>query len=745
MSTTTDPSAQKYTHRTLVTAEEAATLSPKRRRALAETGRLPVSVPADTPAIAEVSPAAEVPSAAEHLPGTPSNLGLRKFRDPLPQPSHLRTDELPEGDALRVPARVIRARLHADLPETELWGYAGSIPGPTIEARTGRAARIDWVNELNDCNGERAHLPFDVVRLPATVDQDGNSIPDIPQANTPGGNLDPLHHDSNGPVPQHNPAPNSYPPLEGAADVQAATVVHLHGALTDGYNDGWAHNVVLPGHVARSTYPNGQASSTLWYHDHAMAVTRFNVHSGLAGFYLIRDEVEESLCLPTGPHELVAMIADRNVETEPGEISSFAPTGRLLYKQAGVGDGTAAATEVPVTGPFTIVNGKIWPTHRAPARWHRLRLVNASNARVFRLALYDTTDETIPLATELPSNPEGNFGKDPESFGIRRLDDALVVIGTDVGLLPTPQRATGGALELGPGERADLLVDLGALRGRTVELRNESATSINAKPGAVEATVMQIEVDSERTPDPFTLPEVLNPDYTRWTRRDDGAVVVGPDPERDVVHEYTQAWLVVIPPGIGDNGHPQLWEMEDVSDTPEDQLGDEEIIRISVPGGNKPMVLRAASKLFDDTVHIMIPEGGWALWNVLHLGGPEHPMHIHMASFQMLQRSSWELDTDTGAVVGFDPATSSTPEPLPVPRPGPEIDPVTASTKDTWVVGPGEVVSFLGRFDGASGEFMYHCHILDHEDHTMMRPFVVLPADVLALHGEHGGGGHGGH
>jgi spore coat protein A len=61
------------------------------------------------------------------------------------------------------------------------------------------------------------------------------------------------------------------------------------------------------------------------------------------------------------------------------------------------------------------------------------------------------------------------------------------------------------------------------------------------------------------------------------------------------------------------------------------------------------------------------------------------------------------------------------------------------------VVGPGEVVSFLGRFDGASGEFMYHCHILDHEDHTMMRPFVVLPADVLALHGEHGGGGHGGH
>ena len=58
--------------------------------------------------------------------------------------------------------------------------------------------------------------------------------------------------------------------------------------------------------------------------------------------------------------------------------------------------------------------------------------------------------------------------------------------------------------------------------------------------------------------------------------------------------------------------------------------------------------------------------------------------------------------------------------------------------KDTWVVNAGEWVTVLGHFEGATGSFMYHCHILDHEDATMMRPFVVLPPDLLSFHGDHG-------
>lgn len=115
-------------------------------------------------------------------------------------------------------------------------------------------------------------------------------------------------------------------------------------------------------------------------------------------------------------------------------------------------------------------------------------------------------------------------------------------------------------------------------------------------------------------------------------------------------------------------------------------------------------------------------------------------MHIHMTTFQMLSRRTLTLTADGTPL--FDTASGSTTVPLPVLLPGPAIDPILAGTKDTYLVDPGEWVSVLGHFDGAAGSFMYHCHILDHEDHTMMRPFVVLPPDVLAFHGAHGGGHH---
>ncbi|QCV94704.1 multicopper oxidase family protein [Acidipropionibacterium acidipropionici] len=641
--------------------------------------------------------------------------------------------DLAEGRVLPICARPFRTRLHADLPDTEIWGYEGSVPGPTIVVRSGHPVRIDWGNALvsEDAGGsdERAALPYDVVRVPP---QPGGVADTVRIATLPGGRMQ-----AHG---RHGPA-NAYPMLEGTDQIRSATVVHLHGSLTDGHNDGWAHNVALPGRWTRCSYPNGQESATLWYHDHAMAVTRFSVFAGLAGFYLIRDDVEESLHLPSGNRELVLAIRDANLETETGAADSFVPTGRLLYKQAGIGTGDAAA-EIPVTGPYTLVNGKIWPTHEARPGWQRLRLLNASNARILRLALYDTTDEAIPADSDpLPARSDGGFGDDPTAFGMHRLPEALVVIGTDAGLLPAPVVAPGGAVNLGPGERMDVLVDLAPLAGRTLELRNESATALNPQPGQTDATAMQIRVGSGPVDDPFTLPESLSPN-PRWKLLPDNRVVVGPDPDHDVVTPEQQVWLVDAPPGTEGNGHPQLWEMADVSDLPPDQVGANDVIRLSGGKGGKPMVLRAAAKLFDDTVNVMIADGAWVRWNVVHLGGPAHPMHIHMTSFQMIERLAWKLDQKTGNVPGFDPATGSTPSPLPVPGAGPAIDPVTGGTKDTWVVQPGEVVSVLGRFGGATGEFMYHCHILDHEDHTMMRPFVVLPRDILAMHDGHGSGGH---
>ncbi|AXE38472.1 multicopper oxidase family protein [Acidipropionibacterium virtanenii] len=704
--------------------------SEARLRALAETGSLAL------PTVPTAPRSLSVTGAAPPGPAEPSTLGLVKFRDELPQPPVIDARQLPEDRPLPICARPVRTQLHADLPETVVWAYEGSIPGPTIVVGSGREVRVDWGNDLvTTMHAERAALPYDVVRVPP---QPGGVGATVRLANLPGGRME--AHESHG----HDDPENAYPMLPGTDAIRSATVVHLHGSLTDGHNDGWAHNVALPGRWTRCSYPNEQESATLWYHDHAMAVTRFSVYAGLAGFYLIRDDVEDALCLLSGDRELVLAIRDVNLETEPGGSDSFAPTGRALYKQAGIGEGDAA-TEIPVTGPYTLVNGKIWPTNRAQPCWQRLRLLNASNARILRLALYDTTEENIPAGSApLPARTDGGFGDDPTAFGMHRLPDALVVIGTDAGLLPAPATAPGGAVNLGPGERMDVLVNLASLAGRTLELRNENATVLRPQPGQADATALQIRVGDTPVRDSFTLPAKLSPNQ-RWTLRPDNRIVVGPDPHHDVIAPEQQIWLVVAPPGTEGGGHPQLWEMADISDLPPHQVGAHDVIRLAGGPGQSPLVLRAAAKLFDDTVTIMIAEGAWIRWNVIHLGGPAHPMHIHMTSFQMIERRAWALGQG-GNVPGFDPATGSTPSPLPVPGPGPAIDPVTGGTKDTWVVQPGEVVSVLGRFGGATGEFMYHCHILDHEDHTMMRPFVVLPRDILAMHGGHGGGGHdGGH
>lgn len=111
-------------------------------------------------------------------------------------------------------------------------------------------------------------------------------------------------------------------------------------------------------------------------------------------------------------------------------------------------------------------------------------------------------------------------------------------------------------------------------------------------------------------------------------------------------------------------------------------------------------------------------------------------MHIHMTQFQMIDRRRWPLQG--GAVAGFDLATGGTPVALEVPKPGRPIDPTAAGMKDTWLIQPGEWVSVLGHFAGACGSFMHHCHILDHEDATMMRPFVVLPRELMTFHTGHG-------
>ena len=260
--------------------------------------------------------------------------------DPLPIPapaipSGSRTS--PIDPARRVPyyriaARQFQSQVHRDVPPSTFWGYEASCPGPTLEARRGQPLLVEWVNEL-----PHQHLfPIDHTIHGAEADK-----PDV------------------------------------------RTVVHLHGGRTGPESDGYPENWVAPGQSAVSYYPNQQEAAGLFYHDHAMGITRLNAVAGLMGMYLIRDEFEDSLHLPKGAYEIPLVIFDR----------SFRPDGRIYYPVSGKPD---APWVSEYYGSAILVNGRIFPYLEVQPRKYRFRLLNSSNGSFYRLSFSADATVTSP-------------------------------------------------------------------------------------------------------------------------------------------------------------------------------------------------------------------------------------------------------------------------------------------------------------------------------------------------------------
>ncbi len=221
---------------------------------------------------------------------------LAPYVDALPVPRRLRAAD--HHRRLTVHTRAATHRFHRDLPDSTVWGYDGSVPGPTIEAERGRPVTVEWSNDLD------GQFPVVVTVASAAADDHG-----IPVQCVPG---------LSGGVPDAR-----------AAALTGHTVVHLHGALTPASYDGWAENLFAPGQQAVFHYPMDQRAALLWYHDHVMGTTKFDVYAGLAGLWIVRDERERELDLPEGPpFEVPLLIQDRNFDLdEHGRLS-----GRLLHK-----------------------------------------------------------------------------------------------------------------------------------------------------------------------------------------------------------------------------------------------------------------------------------------------------------------------------------------------------------------------------------------------------------------------------
>jgi FtsP/CotA-like multicopper oxidase with cupredoxin domain len=567
---------------------------------------------------------------------------LTKYLDPLRIPPRKKVGS---QKSLEITMCAARVRLHSELPPTAVWTYEGHFPGPTIEVRRGHNLRVAWRNEIE------GDFPVTAVELP--------------NATT-------------------GPGRDGAEPRADVAAMPPWTVVHLHGAHTGADNDGWTENGALPGRAQLSEYPNDQAATTLWYHDHAMAITALNVVAGLAGMYLIRDAEEDALRLPSGALEVPLIVCDRNLDMDAdGEF-----TGDLLYKQTILPSPPGPdpmKLKLPFTGPFTLVNGVIWPHMDVDARWYRFRMLNASNLRPYTFELRD--EDGAPV------------------------HGALRQIGTDSGLLPAP--ATLDALTLQPGERADVLIDFSTFRGTSLTLVNTLAPPLPPGTSGPNPDVMQFRVRSRRVHDRFKLPKTLSPSFKRLTHEN--------------LPKHTHRWLALT---LLDGRHPELWEMVEIDEAPGD-LPVDGIVQVKQEDGTVT-TLQRVSRDFKDAVNFYVEEDSWEQWRIINLSPVPHPIHIHLIRFQAMRRDVFD-------VAGFDTAVGGTTAPVTY-KSGGTLTPGEQGWKDTITVGGNELLAVAGQFGGGSGRYMYHCHILEHEDEGMMRTFVVMPEAVMALdpHMSHG-------
>ena len=491
---------------------------------------------------------------------------LEPFVDPLPIPALATpTSGTPGGVATYdIDMTEFRQQLHRDLPPTTVWGYNGTYPGPTILASTGNSVTVNWINDLRDPNGSfRTDHYLDVDLCPH------------------------------------------------GAENEPKTVVHVHGAHVPAAADGYPEDTFLPGGSATYVYPNNQQASTIWYHDHALGITRLNVYMGLAGFYIVTDAVEQALDLPTGAYDIGMAIQDR----------SFHSDGSWKYP---------SAWQEHFFGDKMLVNGKVWPYHNVEQGKYRLRLLNGCNSRTLTLAF----------------------------------DNAMTFdqIGVEGGLFEQP--VTISQVTLGPAERADVIVDFAPYPpGTEIILTNSAPVPFPGTPGVgVIPNVMKFIVqgqagDTDPVPSSLRTVEPLDPNDAAASREFHLQKFSGGCTGSE--------WLI--------NG----LHWDDITEYP--VVGTSEV------------------------------------WSFANRSGISHPMHMHLVFFQILDRQAF--DEIGGEIVPVGPKIPPTPS--------------EAGWKDTAMVHPNEITRVIARFDDYQGKYAYHCHILEHEDHEMMRQFqTYFPGDA---------------
>jgi spore coat protein A len=509
---------------------------------------------------------------------------------------------------------------------TTVWGYglpgSATYPGPTIEARHGVAVDVRWLNNLPS----EHLLPVDTT----------------------------IHR--------------AHPQLGGVP-----AVVHLHGGHSEAASDGHPEAWFTPGFLETGPdfvkeiyhYDNDNEAATLWYHDHALGITRLNVYAGLAGFYFVRDANEQALreagVLPDVAFEREIVFQDR----------MFAADGQLYFPSEPEESGQPEVSVLPeFFGDFIVVNGVVWPYLEVEPRKYRFRLLNGCDSR----------------------------------FLIIEFHADVLQIATDNGLLEKP--VVIDELLLAPGERAEVIMDFNGLTpGFETTLTNrgpdEPFRGLNPDGSLNDGEGGELE-----PADPQTTGQLLR-----------FRVVQPQSPLPDAI---VNTGTVLRPPiapldTAGANVRRLvLFEAEDAFGRLRPQLG------IYDPGS--PL---NGSLLYGEEPTEIVPFGDVEIWEVYNATEDAHPIHLHLVAYQLLNRQRYDGEVEE---VGEDPHTGGTKLVLEVEElEGPAQAPAANEKgwKDTGVMLPGQVTRLAAKFDRA-GQYVWHCHILSHEDHEMMRRLVVM-------------------
>ena len=603
------------------------------------------------------------------------------------------------------------------MPMTTVWGYGPvearhpralllhHAPSLTIEARHGRPVRVTWVNDLVDDEGH--FLPH---LLP--VDQT------LHWANPPGGtdgrDAEPSWSDT--PAPYTGPVP---------------LVTHLHGAdgvgdESDGYPEAWflPDAVDVPDGFARvgtwydffaekaasrfgvswapgtatAQYPNTGRAATLWYHDHTLGMTRLNVYAGPAGFFLLRGgsagdgavvdaRTGEPAVLP-GPapkehdpfpspkryREIALAIQDRSFGADG---SLFYPSSRAFFD--GIEGPYIPHTDIsPAWNPeffgnTIMVNGRTWPHLDVEQRRYRFRVLNGCQSRFLIL----------------------------DFSGIPGVE--VWVIGNEGGFLTGPVDLTAdhdNRIVLGLAERVDLIVDLTNVPVGYHVLRNVGPDEPFG--GGVPGKDFPVA-------DPSSTGQVLQ-------------LRVGPAVDRDTTTPPRHLRLPAYEPLPPMTVTRPLALVEEMSMHFDDAPA--EALLGTVTGDPNAGPADWVPLGWHEPVTENPVVGDTEVWELYNTTGDAHPMHVHETTFEVVDRQDIVVDEE-GTAVLVQPGSERHP-----------CEPWETGAKDTVIAYTAQVTRIRAHFDNP-GQFVWHCHIVEHEDNEMMRPYRIGPPQP-GEPGEHG-------